>query len=181
MDFPAGSLKPSVQSALIWWSCCSSRAPEWTRRAAMAAAPSTRLRSWAKQGWWPCCWRLEHSQIPAATTASRRWHWLLREDTWRWWRLSWAKVGEEPEHYNFIQMFPVTKYNMAPTVVAVVGSVGTDVLSQAQDEASVLYEASASGDPAVIGLLLEYGADANVATHTGYMPIHRVSHRGYLQ
>ena len=90
-------------------------------------------------------------------------------------------MGEEPEHYNFIQMFPVTKYNMAPTVVAVVGSVGTDVLSQAQDEASVLYEASASGDPAVIGLLLEYGADANVATHTGYMPIHRVSHRGYLQ
>lgn len=58
---------------------------------------------------------------------------------------------------------------------------GADVLSQAQDDASVLYEASASGDPAVIGLLLEYGADANEAKHTGHMPIHRVAHRGHLQ
>lgn len=55
------------------------------------------------------------------------------------------------------------------------------MLSQAQDEASILYEASASGDPAVISLLLEYGADANVAKHTGHMPIHRVAHRGHLQ
>lgn len=58
---------------------------------------------------------------------------------------------------------------------------GADVLSQAQDDASVLYEASSSGDPAVIGLLLEYGADANEAKHTGHMPIHRVAHRGHLQ
>lgn len=45
----------------------------------------------------------------------------------------------------------------------------------------MLYEASSSGDPAVIGLLLEYGADANEAKHTGHMPIHRVAHRGHLQ
>ncbi|KAK1900771.1 Ankyrin repeat and SOCS box protein 14 [Dissostichus eleginoides] len=53
---------------------------------------------------------------------------------------------------------------------------GADVLSQAQDEASILYEASASGDPAVISLLLEYGADANVAKNMGHMPIHRAAH-----
>uniref|UniRef100_A0A3Q0S2I7 Ankyrin repeat and SOCS box containing 14 n=1 Tax=Amphilophus citrinellus TaxID=61819 RepID=A0A3Q0S2I7_AMPCI len=58
---------------------------------------------------------------------------------------------------------------------------GADVLSQAQDEASIIYEASASGKPAVIRLLLEYGADANVAKHTGHMPIHRVAHRGHLE
>lgn len=64
---------------------------------------------------------------------------------------------------------------------SVVCPAGADVLSQAQDEASILYEASSSGDPAVISLLLEYGADANVAKHTGHMPIHRVAHRGHLQ
>lgn len=58
---------------------------------------------------------------------------------------------------------------------------GADVLSQANDDASVLYEASASGDPALLGLLLDYGADANVARNTGHMPIHRVAHRGHLE
>lgn len=54
------------------------------------------------------------------------------------------------------------------------------MLSQAHDEASVLYEASASGDPPTISLLLEHGADANVATVTGHMPVHRAAHRGHL-
>ncbi|XP_061583002.1 dynein axonemal heavy chain 12-like isoform X3 [Cololabis saira] len=59
--------------------------------------------------------------------------------------------------------------------------VGADVFSQARDEASILYEASAAGNPAVIHLLLEYGADANIPNHTGHMPIHRAAHRGNLQ
>lgn len=63
----------------------------------------------------------------------------------------------------------------------VVCSAGANVLSQAQDEASILHEASASGDPAIISLLLEYGADANVKKHAAQMPIHRVAHRGHLQ
>lgn len=58
---------------------------------------------------------------------------------------------------------------------------GADVLSQARDEASILYEAAASGDPAVVSLLLEYGADANVAKNTGHLPVHRAAHRGHLQ
>lgn len=53
--------------------------------------------------------------------------------------------------------------------------------SQAQDWATILYEASASGNPDVISLLLEYGADANIPKHTGHLPIHRVAHRGYVK
>uniref|UniRef100_A0A673ACX2 Ankyrin repeat and SOCS box containing 14a n=1 Tax=Sphaeramia orbicularis TaxID=375764 RepID=A0A673ACX2_9TELE len=41
-------------------------------------------------------------------------------------------------------------------------------------------QASASGNVDVIKLLLEFGADANIAKHTGHLPIHRVAHRGYL-
>lgn len=59
--------------------------------------------------------------------------------------------------------------------------VGADVFAQAKDESSILYEASSSGDPGVIRLLLDHGADANVPIHSGHMPIHRVSHRGHLQ
>ncbi|XP_019716002.1 dynein heavy chain 12, axonemal [Hippocampus comes] len=58
---------------------------------------------------------------------------------------------------------------------------GADVLSQAQDEASVLYESCASGDVSSLTLLLEYGADANVAKQSGHLPIHRAAHRGHLQ
>uniref|UniRef100_A0A3Q2ZE11 Ankyrin repeat and SOCS box containing 14 n=1 Tax=Hippocampus comes TaxID=109280 RepID=A0A3Q2ZE11_HIPCM len=57
---------------------------------------------------------------------------------------------------------------------------GADVLSQAQDEASVLYESCASGDVSSLTLLLEYGADANVAKQSGHLPIHRAAHRGHL-
>uniref|UniRef100_A0A673AFA6 Ankyrin repeat and SOCS box containing 14a n=1 Tax=Sphaeramia orbicularis TaxID=375764 RepID=A0A673AFA6_9TELE len=50
-----------------------------------------------------------------------------------------------------------------------------------QDTSSSLPPASASGNVDVIKLLLEFGADANIAKHTGHLPIHRVAHRGYLQ
>lgn len=78
-------------------------------------------------------------------------------------------------------MFYITQCNTQSTCEHVVCSAGADILSQAQDEASILFEASACGDPALISLLLEYGADANVAKHTGHMPIHRVAHRGHLE
>ncbi|XP_060766570.1 dynein axonemal heavy chain 12 isoform X3 [Neoarius graeffei] len=58
---------------------------------------------------------------------------------------------------------------------------GADVHSQAQDWATILFEASASGNPDVISLLLEYGADANIPKHTGHLPIHRVAHRGHVK
>ncbi|XP_041836041.1 dynein heavy chain 12, axonemal-like isoform X2 [Melanotaenia boesemani] len=86
---------------------------------------------------------------------------------------------------------PRSNYGLTPLALAAQGGhlevveillrKGADVFSQAQDEASIMYEACASGNPAVISLLLEHGADANISTHTGYMPIHRVAHRGHLQ
>ncbi|XP_077070521.1 dynein axonemal heavy chain 12 isoform X2 [Siphateles boraxobius] len=45
---------------------------------------------------------------------------------------------------------------------------------------SVLFDAAASGNPDIISLLLEYGADPNVPNNTGHLPIHRVAYRGHL-
>ena len=80
-----------------------------------------------------------------------------------------------------LRLSPINNVCFVQNSPLVVCPAGADVLSQAQDEASILYEAAASGDPSVISLLLEYGADPNVAKLTGHMPIHRVAHRGHLE
>ncbi len=72
-------------------------------------------------------------------------------------------------------------FSVAVLWVLIVLCSGADVESQAQDHASILFEASASGNPDVISLLLEYGADANIPKHTGHLPIHRVAHRGHVK
>lgn len=48
------------------------------------------------------------------------------------------------------------------------------------ESVSVLFEAAASGNPDIISLLLEYGADPNTPTHTGHLPIHRAAYQGHL-
>lgn len=48
------------------------------------------------------------------------------------------------------------------------------------ESVSVLFDAAASGNPDIISLLLEYGADPNTPTHTGHLPIHRTAYRGHL-
>ena len=57
---------------------------------------------------------------------------------------------------------------------------GADVLSQAMDYSSVLFEAAGGGNPDSLNLLLEYGADANVPKHSGHLPIHRAAYRGHF-
>lgn len=57
---------------------------------------------------------------------------------------------------------------------------GADVLSQAMDCASILFEAAGGGNPDSVSLLLEYGADANVPKHSGHLPIHRAAYRGHF-
>ncbi|MEE6524857.1 hypothetical protein FKM82_024542, partial [Ascaphus truei] len=57
---------------------------------------------------------------------------------------------------------------------------GANVMSQASDSASILFEAAAAGNPGGLSLLLEYGADANVPKHSGHLPIHRAAYRGHL-
>lgn len=61
-------------------------------------------------------------------------------------------------------------------------SLGASVWSKPHSlgSASVLFDAAASGNPDIISLLLEYGADPNVPTHTGHLPIHRAAYRGHL-
>lgn len=81
---------------------------------------------------------------------------------------------------NSYSRFDITFYVIIDVNVMIC-TAGADVESQAQDCATVLYEASASGNPDVISLLLEYGADANIPKHTGHLPIHRVAHRGYVK
>ncbi|KAG9269583.1 dynein axonemal heavy chain 12 [Astyanax mexicanus] len=51
---------------------------------------------------------------------------------------------------------------------------------QSPEAPSVLFEAAASGNPDIISVLLEYGADPNAPTHTGHLPIHRAAYRGHL-
>ncbi|XP_042305066.1 ankyrin repeat and SOCS box protein 14 isoform X4 [Sceloporus undulatus] len=57
---------------------------------------------------------------------------------------------------------------------------GVNVLSQASDCASILFEAAGGGNPDCVSLLLEYGADANVPKHSGHLPIHRAAYRGHF-
>ncbi|CAH2313075.1 ankyrin repeat and SOCS box 14 isoform X3 [Pelobates cultripes] len=57
---------------------------------------------------------------------------------------------------------------------------GSNVVAQASDSASILFEAASAGNPDSLSLLLEYGADANVPKHSGHLPIHRAAYRGHL-
>ncbi|KAI4826585.1 hypothetical protein KUCAC02_030030 [Chaenocephalus aceratus] len=139
----------SARAVLTWCSCCSFRAPAWTRRACTAAARSTRPLGWGN--------------VELVT------------------RLLEAGARPDPRSHYGLTPLALAAQNAHLEVMENLLRRGADVLSQAQDEASILYEASASGDPAVISLLLEYGADANVAENMGHMPIHRTAHRGHLQ
>lgn len=67
-------------------------------------------------------------------------------------------------------------------VVEVLLQKGASVWSKPNSptSASVLFDAAASGNPDIISLLLEYGADPNMPTNTGHLPIHRVAYRGHL-
>ncbi|XP_061837083.1 dynein axonemal heavy chain 12 isoform X3 [Nerophis lumbriciformis] len=48
------------------------------------------------------------------------------------------------------------------------------------ESGTVLFDAAASGNPDIISLLLDHGADANVPLHSGHLPIHRVAYHGHI-
>ncbi|CAB1336127.1 unnamed protein product [Coregonus sp. 'balchen'] len=51
---------------------------------------------------------------------------------------------------------------------------------QSQTEGSLLFEAVASGNPDIISLLLDYGADPDMPNHSGHLPIHCAAYHGHL-
>lgn len=48
------------------------------------------------------------------------------------------------------------------------------------ESGSILFDAAASGNPDIISLLLDHGADPNLPLHSGHLPIHRVAYRGHI-
>ncbi|XP_068604001.1 dynein axonemal heavy chain 12 [Brachionichthys hirsutus] len=45
---------------------------------------------------------------------------------------------------------------------------------------SVMFDAAASGNPDVISLLLDHGADPNLPLYSGHLPIHRLAYHGHI-
>ncbi|XP_056130666.1 dynein axonemal heavy chain 12 [Lampris incognitus] len=66
------------------------------------------------------------------------------------------------------------------TVVEVLLQKGAHVWYESEDSGTVLFEAAASGNPDIISLLLEHGADPNKPLYSGHLPIHRVAYRGHV-
>ncbi|XP_034552211.1 dynein heavy chain 12, axonemal [Notolabrus celidotus] len=48
------------------------------------------------------------------------------------------------------------------------------------ESGTILFEAAASGNPDIISLLLDYGADPNLPLYSGHLPIHRVAYHGHI-
>nr|XP_046251764.1 ankyrin repeat and SOCS box protein 14 isoform X2 [Scatophagus argus] len=48
------------------------------------------------------------------------------------------------------------------------------------ESGSVLFDAAASGNPDIISLLLDHGADPNLPLYSGHLPIHRVAYHGHI-
>lgn len=48
------------------------------------------------------------------------------------------------------------------------------------ESGSILFEAAASGNPDIVSLLLDNGADPNLPLHSGHLPIHRVAYHGHV-
>uniref|UniRef100_UPI00398F0298 ankyrin repeat and SOCS box protein 15-like isoform X5 n=1 Tax=Pristiophorus japonicus TaxID=55135 RepID=UPI00398F0298 len=57
--------------------------------------------------------------------------------------------------------------------------IGGDIHAQADDGASVLFEAAEGGNPDCITVLLEYGANPNGPDNSGHLPIHRAAQEGH--
>ncbi|KAI4873595.1 hypothetical protein NFI96_030682 [Prochilodus magdalenae] len=74
--------------------------------------------------------------------------------------------------HNVSNSRPVSEY-LASTPT------GADVNAQAPNGDSVLYDAAGSGNPDCIDLLLQNGANPNIANLSSQLPIHRASYEGH--
>ena len=58
-------------------------------------------------------------------------------------------------------------------------SLGSDVNAQARNGDTVLYDAAGSGNLDCIELLLQHGANPNIASLACQLPIHRAAYEGH--
>lgn len=58
--------------------------------------------------------------------------------------------------------------------------VGAHVWCESEESGTILFEAAASGNPDIISMLLDHGADPNKPLYGGHLPIHRVAYRGHV-
>uniref|UniRef100_A0A665TV11 Ankyrin repeat and SOCS box containing 14b n=1 Tax=Echeneis naucrates TaxID=173247 RepID=A0A665TV11_ECHNA len=63
-------------------------------------------------------------------------------------------------------------------VVEVLLQKGAHVWAESES-GTILFDAAASGNPDIISLLLDHGADPNLPLHSGHLPIHRVAYHGH--
>lgn len=69
----------------------------------------------------------------------------------------------------------------AAMLAALCAAAGSRVNAQACNGDSVLLDAAGSGSTACIRLLLEHGADANLASASGHLPVHKAAFAGHRQ
>lgn len=48
------------------------------------------------------------------------------------------------------------------------------------ESSTILFDAAASGNPDIISILLEQGADPNLPLYSGHLPVHRVAYHGHV-
>uniref|UniRef100_H3C1Y9 Ankyrin repeat and SOCS box containing 14 n=1 Tax=Tetraodon nigroviridis TaxID=99883 RepID=H3C1Y9_TETNG len=64
-------------------------------------------------------------------------------------------------------------------IVEVLLEKGAHVKAESES-GSVLFDAAESGNPDVISMLLDHGADPNLPIYSGHLPIHRVAYHGHI-
>ncbi|XP_068561366.1 dynein axonemal heavy chain 12 [Cebidichthys violaceus] len=64
-------------------------------------------------------------------------------------------------------------------VVEVLLEKGAHVCCESES-GSVLFDAAASGNPDIISMLLDHGADPNRPLYSGHLPLHRVAYHGHI-
>ncbi|TMS16120.1 Ankyrin repeat and SOCS box protein 14 [Larimichthys crocea] len=89
--------------------------------------------------------------------------------------------GANPNASDIKQKTPLAlaAQNGHLNVVEVLIQKGAHVWCESES-GTILFDAAASGNPDIISLLLDHGADPNVPLHSGHLPIHRVAYHGHI-
>ncbi|KAE8293584.1 Ankyrin repeat and SOCS box protein 14 [Larimichthys crocea] len=95
--------------------------------------------------------------------------------------LQCQKSGANPNASDIKQKTPLAlaAQNGHLNVVEVLIQKGAHVWCESES-GTILFDAAASGNPDIISLLLDHGADPNVPLHSGHLPIHRVAYHGHI-